>query len=338
MADTSWNLGAQYDGASGTDANASAVNAGQMALLTNKSGGDLVTGDVVVLDTTTDSSVTTTTTAADLRPVYVVPQNVTGANVAASKTVTADEAGWFYKPGAVVPAANVDGAVDIGEYLTTSTTAKKLTGSGVTIGASTSRPLGACAVALEDATGAGTIKVMLLGVTEAFGIADKTEKTTVAGDDLVVIADSEESNALKKAKLSAIRGLSCCSATRSATQAITGGAHTPIQFNAAAHRDTDDYHSESTNNTNFYAPVDGLYYIHGAATSSVTYTTIAIYKNGDVIDPSRRVTAGNATDYLTISASLELKKNDYVSLVLYNASNANITEAFFSIFLVSGNA
>lgn len=207
MADTSWNLGAQYDGASGTDANASAVNAGQMALLTNKSGGDLVTGDVVVLNTAADASVTTTTTAADLRPVYVVPQNVTGANVAASKTVAVDEAGWFYKPGAIVPAVHVTATTATGEYLTTSTTAKKLAPSGVTAAAGTSPPSGACAIALEDCTGAADIKVMLLGSSETFGIADKTEKTAVVGDDLVIIADSEASNALKKVKVTNVKKL-----------------------------------------------------------------------------------------------------------------------------------
>ena len=91
----------------------------------------------------------------------------------------------------------------------------------MTIGASSVRPLGACAVALEDATGAGTIKILLLGTTESFGIADKTEKTTVAGDDLVIIADSEDSNALKKVKTSTLVPTSYCVLAFSGTIANT---------------------------------------------------------------------------------------------------------------------
>lgn len=333
MADTSWNLGAQYDGASGTDANASAVNAGQMALLTNKSGGDLVTGDVVVQLATTDASVTTTTTAGDLRPVFVVPQNVTGANVAASKTVTADEAGWFYKPGAVVPAANVDGAVDIGEYLTTSTTAKKLTGSGVTIGASTSRPLGACAVALEDATGAGTIKILLLGTTESFGIADKTEKTTVAGDDLVIIADSAASNILKSAKIKNIKSLPYTYVTRAASQSIDGGAKVSFTAEVVTAGSIQLGAWVVGAPTRLTAPVTGLYYLNARGTLSGSGLS-AFYKNGSAFAPEFQAPDPTLKE-ADMSGLVVLAAKDYIE---YHASFAggNITNAHAFMVLLSG--
>jgi len=336
MADTSWNLGAQYDGVSGTDANASAVNAGQMALLTNKSGGDLVTGDVVVLDTSTDSSVTTTTTAADLRPVYVVPQNVTGANVAASKTIAADEAGWFYKPGAIVPAAHVTATTAIGEYLTTSATAKKLAPSGVSVAATTSAPSGACAIALEDCTGAADIKVMLLGKSETFGIVDKTEKTAVAGDDLLYIADSGESNAPKKAKVENLRKLSMCVCTDANNQTAAAASQTAITF-ATEVIDTDGYHSTSSNQSRFVAPVAGLYLVHARATASGDCAAPRIYVDGSATVPP--IIDGGVSASPIATALIYLNASQYVEFSLKgSSSDRTINPSFFAIVLLSGGA
>ena len=336
MADTSWNLGAQYDGASGTDANASAVNMGAMVLLTNKSGGDLVTGDVVVLNTAADASVTTTTTAADLRPVYVVPQNVTGANVAASKTVAADEAGWFYKPGAIVPAAHVTATTAIGEYLTTSATAKKLAPSGVSVAATTVPPSGACAIALEDCTGAADIKVMLLGKSETFGIVDKTEKTAVVGDDLVYIADSGASNAPKKAKVENLRKMSMCVCTDANNQTAAAASMTAITF-ATEVLDTDGYHSTSSNQSRFVAPVAGLYLVHARAVANGDCLAPRIYVDGAAATPT--IADGTTGTTPIATALIYLNASQYVELYIRgSSSDRTINPSFFAIVLLSGGA
>lgn len=158
--DTSKNLGVYYDAVTNRGY-ASHVNAKDMVLLTNKSGGSVATGDVVVQVMTTNNAFTTSTTDKDMRPAFVVPANISGDNVSASKTIENDEAGWVYRPGAYVPEANVSGAVSRGEYLKVGTTAKKFTGTGQIAGTNP-RPVEACAIALEAATGADSIAVMLL--------------------------------------------------------------------------------------------------------------------------------------------------------------------------------
>jgi len=138
------------------------TNAKDMAPLTNKSGGSVVTGDVLVQDTTTNLAFTTTTTAGDLRPVFVVPSEVAGATPTAStKTILNNELGWVFKAGAYVPLATVDGAVTRGDYLKTSGTAKKFTTTGIQVAAGTVIPPGSCAIALSTAAGAGQIPVLL---------------------------------------------------------------------------------------------------------------------------------------------------------------------------------
>lgn len=181
--DTSKNLGVYYDAVTNRGY-AAHVNAKDMALLTNKSGGSVATGDVVVQVMTTNNAFTTSTTDKDMRPVFVVPANISGDNVSASKTILNDEAGWVYRPGAYVPEANVSGAVARGEYLKIGTTAKAFTGTGQIAGTNL-RPPEACAIALEAATGADSIAVMLLmqanARTSVAVIADHKTQGTAGG-------------------------------------------------------------------------------------------------------------------------------------------------------------
>lgn len=91
--------------------------------LTNKSGGSVVAGDVVIQSTGTASSFTTTTTANATNVIGVVMESI--AN---------DASGRVARHGVVT--VNVTGSVAIGDYLTTSTTVKlaKSVGSSLTIG------------------------------------------------------------------------------------------------------------------------------------------------------------------------------------------------------------
>lgn len=158
--DTSKNIGVYAD-AVDNRGYASHVNAKDMALLTNKSGGSVTTGDVLVQDTSTNLGFTTSTTDKDQRPVFVVPAAISGDNVSATKTIANNEAGWVYKNGAYVPSLAVSAAVSRGEYLKVGTTAKKLTGTGKIAGTN-DRPAEAVAIALEAAAGAGTVAALLL--------------------------------------------------------------------------------------------------------------------------------------------------------------------------------
>jgi hypothetical protein len=112
--------------------------------LTNKSGGGLVEGDVVIVDSSNASAVTTTTTSADLNTPMVCLE-----------TVAIDATGLFANQGYVVK-VNVDAATSIADYLATSTTAKKSTPG------STFRD-GVFAQALTSAAGVGTVSAIIGG-------------------------------------------------------------------------------------------------------------------------------------------------------------------------------
>ena len=84
----------------------------QMRYLTNKSGGSVARGDVIVIDTTTLKSFTTTTTA-----------NKVGIIGIALDTIASNAAGPVQFTG-YVP-VNVNASTAIGDFLTTSTTVKK---------------------------------------------------------------------------------------------------------------------------------------------------------------------------------------------------------------------
>lgn len=159
--DTTKNLGVYVDDPDAKGFAAHQNDAAGLRLMTNNSGGSLSTGDVVVLDTSADESVTTTTTEADDLIAFVVPQDITGDDVATTKTILNGEKGWVYGPGAYCPAVNVDGAVDVGEFLITSTTAGDATGSGAVVGTNAA-PQGAFAIALEAAAGAGSVAALLV--------------------------------------------------------------------------------------------------------------------------------------------------------------------------------
>jgi len=110
--------------------------------LTNKSGGALAIGDVVILDTSNASSVTTTTTAA-----------VTNQPMVALETIANDAAGLFQVAG-VVGTLDVAGATSIGDFLTTSTTVKAATGSSTLSD-------GTFAQALTSTGGAGSVTAIM---------------------------------------------------------------------------------------------------------------------------------------------------------------------------------
>jgi len=95
-----------------------ALNRSVVALLTNKSGGNLAYGDVVVISTGTASAFTTTTTGAYLTTgigVIIEPNGI--ANDATGLVATA---GW-------VPKVNLNTAATLGQFIKTHTVAGQAT-------------------------------------------------------------------------------------------------------------------------------------------------------------------------------------------------------------------
>lgn len=89
-----------------------------IVLLTNKSGGAVVAGDVVVPDGANDSAFTTTTSASVIAPVWVVQESI--ANNATGRVLI----------GGYAALVNVNASVTRGNYGATFTVAKQATDGG----------------------------------------------------------------------------------------------------------------------------------------------------------------------------------------------------------------
>jgi len=101
-------------------ANTDMIRGRQVVLyLTNKSGGSVIKGDVVVIDTANDEAFTTTTTARALISVGVVLEENGIANNAAGRVVVAG----------YCPTMTVQATVTRGHYAETYTTVKQANGN-----------------------------------------------------------------------------------------------------------------------------------------------------------------------------------------------------------------
>jgi hypothetical protein len=91
-----------------------ALNRTVVALLTNKSGGDLNYGDVVIISTGTAKAFTTTTTS---------PYVATGIGVIIEPNGIANDATGLVATEGWVPKINLDGSASIGQFIKTDTVA-----------------------------------------------------------------------------------------------------------------------------------------------------------------------------------------------------------------------
>lgn len=128
------------------------------AVLTNKSGGTVNAGDVVVADTTNDNSFKTTTTDGDQTVLGIV-----------AETVAADATGVIIYSGLMD--VQVTGSVTRGQFLKSSTTAKKAT-------AGSTKSIASFAIALEAGTDT-TVSALVIGVG---GGLNSAGDETITGD------------------------------------------------------------------------------------------------------------------------------------------------------------
>lgn len=129
-------------------------NEKNMVYRQNKSGGNLVTGDVVIDDTTNAKGMTITTTPGNARILGIVPQVEAADGTVADQAIAANGWGYVQFTGDVAK-VSVDGATAIGNFLIASATAKK------------AMPLaawqtGVFGVATSASAGAGTVSARLL--------------------------------------------------------------------------------------------------------------------------------------------------------------------------------
>jgi hypothetical protein len=132
--------------------------------LTNRSGGTLTAGAVVIADTSNDNSFTTTTAADNGLVIGVVMESI--ANAAAGRVAAVG-----------VATVNVQGNVARGNYLSTSTTAGRAKDAG------SSKAAGTFAIALTaySGGGAGTVTALILPAMSAGAIPSNAVHYTSAG-------------------------------------------------------------------------------------------------------------------------------------------------------------
>lgn len=154
----------------------------------NKSGGSISTGNVLVDDVTTARGVTSTTNAGDLRTVYIVPQLLGTDSLGSTLTIVSNDEDWMYGPGAYVPAIDCDTtAIAIGDFIKTSATTKKATGTGIPSALGTPPPVGSFAIAASAKAGGsnGSVAAIMLGGT-AGGLGGRKVATTAPTDGQVL--------------------------------------------------------------------------------------------------------------------------------------------------------
>jgi hypothetical protein len=259
-------------------------NAMDKVPFTNQSGGDVVTGDVLCLDTAHDMSFIAASDTYPYRTCFVVPSNIDDLGVASVKTIVAGEMGWVYRQMAYVPLANVDEAVASGEYLAFGATSKSFTGLGITTD-SCLPPVNAKAIAFKSIGAPGQIPVLLLEDTA-----------------------------------NAYMG---CRVYNNADIAITASTITPLTFNAEEY-DPAGMHSTDTNTERLTVPSEQVGAVPYKITGHVTWSGapsgmyIAVRLNGaDII---ARMTLANTVLSASVTTQYQLSAEDYVELLVYTTT------------------
>lgn len=140
---------------------------------TNKSGGTLAAGDVVILDTSNDSAVTTTTTANDTLVFGVIL--IGGANDA---TVAVTTEGFC-------PSITVTGSTDNGDYLSTSTTVKKADPTASNVGGSFARALTTSATSVSAQLGGAAMASTGIAFVGVETVSSTRAKTAASGTQVI---------------------------------------------------------------------------------------------------------------------------------------------------------
>jgi hypothetical protein len=163
-------------------------NTHEMSHLTNASGGSVTTGDVLIPNGTANQ-LTTNTEEGALKPIFIVPYDPTGADGDDLLTHASAGDGWF-RHGGLAKDVQIDGAIAVNEWLKLSSTAKKLTGTGTTIGSVA--PAGTVAMSLESLGAAGQADVLIVAASGGAGIY--AEISASDASDTIAIGSSGQAN------------------------------------------------------------------------------------------------------------------------------------------------
>lgn len=227
--------------------------------MTNKSGGSVAAGDVVILDTGNDEAFTTTTSAGSLNAAGIAQETI--ANNAVGRVLT----------GGYAALVNVNASVTRGDYGKTHTVAKQATDAGA------SRVAGTFCRFLIG----GTTPSAFVYPVDLAGAA-LTDPTTTRGDLL-----TRDASALIRLAIGAAgtrlfsdgtdlsyKGFIGCKVYHSTTQAFTAGLDTHMLFDTEE-CDTNTFHFTSAANlTGTVAKTASSAAIVGTGTSFTTELTV----------------------------------------------------------------
>lgn len=282
--------------------------------LTNQSGGGVIAGDVVVIDTAHDDSFVTTTSA-----------NFVGTVGVAQQTIGAGAVGLVCLAGKV-DLVNVNASVTRGHYGATFTVAKQATDAGASRGVGTF---------CEFTTGGATPKAIIWPV-DLLG-SSLTNPMTTEGDIIYGGAAGAPTRLAVGANRKLLKSNGTdpgyafptwigCRLRNSIDQTINNTSANGAALFDTEDEDTDNFHSTSSNTSRITIPtgLDGVYLLTGTAQDATGGSFMRFYKNGAALAGALG-RLPNASDAVAISGIFRLAATDYMELTFYtNSANHTI--------------
>jgi len=298
-----------------------ALNRTTVALLTNKSGGTLAAGAVVVLDNTNAKGFTTTTTAG---------LSTRGIGVVLEPNGIANNATGLVALGGWVPKLTLNTAATVGQFIKTHTVA----GQGTPH--SSPQVEGDFAVALQASA---TPEAILFGMANPVTGGSVTNTGTLTAGRLI------QGNGTVDVTVSLI-GLGAL-VTKAADQTAADystGSGVVVPWTTEDHDDS-TFHDNSTNNSRLTIPsgavrCDLTANVHLTSVTAGVYTSIQFLKNGAAefvgTAMTDSATAGVTSRQMNIKASdVPCTSGDYFEVLLFVQTDTSITvETNYSSFAV----
>lgn len=283
---------------------------------TNKSGGAVAYGDVVINDGANDHAFTTTTSAgftAGVVGVCIEPNGI------------ANNASGRIQYQGYCPQVNAAASVTRGYFLKTHTVAKQATSSS-------SRATGSFGVALKtsatpdavlwgwpDVVAAGNVATDAIWDAAgdlAVGTGADTAARLAVGADSTVLTVSPSTHVPVWAAPTGGGTFSGARVYHSTTQVCSGGSGFTSAIFDSEEYDTDTYHDTGSNTSRLTAPATGYYLVHANITLTTAAGFIRLYKNNatEIIGSQGPGYNGQTVE---CSALLSLSANDYVEVQVY---------------------
>lgn len=278
--------------------------------LTNKSGGSVAAGDVVVVDTANDTAFTTTTTGRAEVSVGIAQETI--ANTASGRVLVAGYAALV----------NVPASVTRGHYVETHTVAKQATGSSTRRSGSLGQFL----------TGGTTPTAVLWGQTDQAASGGNSFNDGEGDPAAVALtaADGTSSYAARRDHVHTPRAFIGARVYNSANISIGNNSVTALTFNSERY-DSDAYHDTGSNTGRLTVPSgkSGKHRIAATvifAANATGVRAVHLRVNGTtfIAQQASLSLGGSIEAALTVMTDYDLSATDYVEVTVYQNSGGNL--------------